>query len=224
MVSRRGTISGLAVAGALALCPPCAYAATTVYEYHIEHPRYGKIGTYSNTVKEIGDETEIDSELHVAVKLLGIVMYREDATRVERWKAGRFVAFAGVTVTNGQRIELKGQAQGEEFVIATQDGTISVPARVHPSNPWAPSVLDTDLMMSTKTGRIDQVQVSGGGVDGVTFDGKDLRLRRYEITGTKRQFVWLDERGIPVAFRTDQDGTPIDFVLTRPPQAEAASR
>ena len=224
MVSRRGTIPGLAVAGALLVCPPYAHASTTVYEYHIEHPRYGDIGTYSNTVKEIGDDTEIDSELHVAVRLLGVVMYREDATRVERWKAGRFVAFAGVTVTNGKRIELKGEARGEEFVIASQDGTITAPARVHPSNPWAPSVLNTDLMMSTKTGRIDQVQVSGGGVEGVTFDGKNWRLHRYEISGSKRQFVWLDERGTAIAFRTEQDGTPIDFILTRPPQTEAASR
>ena len=224
MVSRRGTIVGLAVTGTLALCPLHARAATTVYEYHIEHPRYGHIGTYSNVVKDLGGETEIDTELHVAVKMLGIVMYREDATRVERWRDGRFVAFAGVTVTNGKRIELKGEAHGDEFVIATQDGTITVPARVHPSNPWAPMVLNTDLMMSTKTGHIDQVQVSGGSVVGVTFDGKDLQLRRYDITGLKHEFVWLDERGTAIAFRTEQEGTPIDFVLSQPPQTETSSR
>lgn len=219
MVSHRGMVPGLAVAAALALCPLAAHASVTIYEYHVEHPRYGDIGTYSNIVKETGDEAEIDTELHVAVKLLGIVMYREDAKRVEHWKNDRLVAFAGVTVTNGKRLELKGQAQGDDFVIATQDGTVTAPARVHPSNPWAPMVLNTDLMMSTKTGRIDQVQVSSGGVEAVTFDGKDLRLRRFEIASHVRQFVWLDEHGVIVAFRVDRDGTPIDFVLAHPPQA-----
>jgi len=51
-----------------------------------------------------------------------------------------------------------------------------------------------------------------------------LRLHQYEITGRDRQFVWLDERGVPVAFRVDRDGAPVDFVLAHPPQTETADR
>lgn len=216
--------AGWTAGTALALWPLAAPASTVVYDYHIEHPRYGDIGTYSNVVKQTGDDAEIDSELHVAVKLLGIVMFREDAKRVEHWKNNRLVAFTGVTVTNGTRIELAGRAQGDKFVITRQDGTITAPARVHPSNPWAPMVLESDVMMSTRTGDVDKVRVSGGEVDAVTFDGKPFRLHRYEIDGTARNFVWLDDGGVAVAFRTERNGTPIDFVLSHPPKAETSSR
>ncbi len=201
-----------------------AHAAATVYDYHIEHPRYGDIGTYSNTVSQSNGITEIATQLHVAVKILGIVMFREDATRTEQWQGDRFIGFTGVTTTNGAKIDLSGHAQGDNFVVTTPDGTVTVPGRVHPSNPWSPQVLKTDLMMSTKTGKVDQVRVSGGAPQPVTFDGKDLLLHQWEIDGTKRQFVWLDDHGVPVAFRTEEDGAPVDFILSRPPQTEAQNQ
>jgi hypothetical protein len=198
---------------AAALTQP-ASASDTVYQYRIEHPRYGDIGTYANIVKADGDRSEVDTELHILVKILGIVMYREDAKRTEHWDKGRLVAFQGVTETNGTRIEIHGEAQGDHFVVTTPTGVINAPARVHPSNPWASQVLDTDTMMSAKTGRVDKVTVSGGDVESVTFGDKSYLLHRWEIDGTKRQFVWLNDRGVPVAMRTEEDGTPIDFVLS----------
>ena len=115
---------------------PAAGATETTYEYKIEHPRYGDIGTYANVVRAVGDVYEIETELHVAVKVLGIVMHREDAKRTERWQGDRLVSFEGVTITNGDRLEISGQAQGDHFVVTTPAGKITAPASVHPSNPW----------------------------------------------------------------------------------------
>ncbi|HUB96718.1 MAG TPA: DUF6134 family protein [Stellaceae bacterium] len=198
--------------GGFALAP--ARAAETVYDYHIEHPRYGDIGTYRNVIKQDGNGSEISTELRIAVKFLGIVVYRENANRTEEWQDGRLVRFDGVTDTNGSRIELHGEAKGDQFVMRTPNGTITAPANVHPSNPWAQTVLDTNMMMSAKTGRVEKVSVTGPADANVTFDGKDLRLKQYEIDGDKRQFVWFDDRGVPFAMRTVEDGSQVDFVLT----------
>jgi Domain of unknown function (DUF6134) len=218
LVSLAAVLAGIVVL----LCPP-ARAGETVYDYRIEHPRYGTIGTYRNVIKEDGGKAEVDTEIHVAVSLLGIVVYRQDGTRVEHWQGDRFVGIDGVTVTNGKRIEIHGQAKGDEFVVTTPTGTVVAPARVHPSNPWARMVLDSDMMMSTKTGHVEKVSVSGGRLEQIKLDGKEFRLHGYEIVGTKRQFVWLDDHDVPVAFRVEEDGTPIDFVMTRPPQTQAAN-
>ena len=220
----RPALMGLALAAAMAATPGGARAAGTVYLYHIEHPRYGDIGTYVNTVTPTTEGYVVNTVLHIAVKILGIVMYREDAQRTERWQGDRLVSFNGVTETNGSKIELRGAATGDKFVLATPQGTITVPGRVHPSNPWGPEVLNTDLMMSTKNGRVEHVRVTDGGIVTTEFDGKDYRLRRYEVDGDKRQFVWVDDRGIAVAFRTVEDGTPVDFILSDLPQEAAEQR
>ena len=213
----------VSLAAASLLADPPARAADTVYQYRIEHPTYGDIGTYSNYIKDFGDHSEVDTELHVAVKLLGVVVHREDATRSEIWQGDRLVRFDGVTDTNGTNIKIHGEAQGDSFVVTTPDGTVTAPARVHPSNPWAKMVLRTDVLMSTKSGQIDKVTVSDLGIEQVTFDGKDMRLKRYDIVDTKRQSVWFDDRGTPIAFRTVEDNTPIDFVLSSPPAGKAAN-
>lgn len=192
-----------------------ASAATETFEYRIDHPRYGDIGTYVNVVHKSGAETEVDTELRIAVKVLGIVVYREEAKRVERWRGDKLVAFDGTTVINGDKIELHGEARDEGFVINAPAGRVTAPASVHPSNPWSPVVLKANVMMSTQTGRVTSVAVTGGDERTVTLAGRALRLRQYEVVGEKRQFVWFDDHGCPIAFRVEQGGANIDFVLVR---------
>src|SRR6185437_16439575 len=158
----------------------------------------------------------IQTELKVAVRKIGIVVYRQEARRAEHWRHDRLMSYESVTVTNGDKLEVRGEARGNGFAITTPSGTVMAPGNVHPSNPWSAMVLKTDYMMSTKTGRLTHVQVKGGQEQPVALAGATMRLRQYEIISDKQQFVWLDSRGTPVAFRTEEDGAPVDFVLASP--------
>ena len=166
-------------------------------------------------IDKIGDKTEVTTELHVAVKLLGIVLFRQEAERTERWLGNRMIAFKGVTTTNGVDLEVRGEAQGNNFVITTPDGVFTAPANVHPSNPWSLKVFESDVMMSTKTGEFFPVSVNDSGQVDVTIDGADLKLHRYDIIGHKHDIVWMDDGGAPVAFEIEQGNSLIDFHLTR---------
>lgn len=201
-----------------ALCalvtPACA--ETQTYQYEVEHPTFGHIGTYTNIIEQSGDHTHVESVLHVAVRLLGITVYRQDARRSEDWRKGRLVAFHGVTTTNGTSVNVVGEAHGNSFVITTPDGTTQAPADVRTSNPWSPAFLGAHVVMSTKSGRIEDVRISGGGETPVTFDGKTQTLHQYLIDGEKRGVVWLDDRNVPIAFKVWENGTPIQLVLISP--------
>jgi len=213
----------VALTGLIAVADPgVAVAGSQTYEYRIMHPIYGDIGTYTNVVEKSGDATEVKSALHVEVKILGAVMYSEAAERSEHWQGGRLLSFHGVTVTNDQQIEVRGEARGSGFVITSPAGTVVGPASVHPSNPWSSTVLNTDWMMSSKTGELYKVRVSGGAIDNAMLDGKAPPLRRYRVDSDTRQFVWMDDRGVPIAFRTEEGDTAIDFLLIRYPSGEPA--
>ena len=69
-------------------------------------------------------------------------------------------------------------------------------------------------MMSTNTGRVEVVQTLGGEQTLVPVLGSEVAARHYEFITDKRQDVWLDSSGIPVRFRTEVAGQPIDFILT----------
>lgn len=223
MMARAPILLAGAMLGAALMAVP-ADAAREVYTYRVIHPTYGEIGTYTNTVERSGEDATIQTELKIAVRKIGIVVYRQEARRAEHWRNDKLVSFEGVTVTNGDKLEVRGEARGNGFAITTPSGTVMAPGNVHPSNPWSAMVLKTDYMMSTKTGRLTHVRVSGGEEERVALAGSTMRLHQYEIVGDKRQFVWLDSSGKPVAFRTEEDGAPVDFVLAPPQEAATGGR
>jgi len=191
-----------------------AVAATHVLTYNVEHPAYGIIGTYTNIISENRDAAEVRTDLHVAVRVIGIPLFHQDARRQERWQGQRLVAFQSSTDDNGTRIEVSGQAVGDHFVIrSTSNGTLTAPAQVHPSNPWSPFLLQSGTLMSTKTGRLNPVVVKDTGDVNVTLDGRPRRLRQWFIDGEKHQVVWIDGRGVIAAFQTQENGQTINFVL-----------
>jgi Domain of unknown function (DUF6134) len=207
--------AGSAFATALAFALPSpALAATKVLTYNVEHPTYGNIGTYINTVSQDGNAADVRTDLHIAVKVIGIELFHQDATREERWNNDHLVSFQSTTDDDGAHIAVTGKAEATGFLIqSSTNGTLTAPARVHPSNPWAPFVLQTDTMMSTKSGKITSVVVKDTGEVTMTFDGRAMRVHQWFVDDDKHQVVWIDDRGTVVAFQTNEKGTPINFVL-----------
>jgi uncharacterized protein DUF6134 len=193
-----------------------ALAVPERFEYRVLHPTFGDIGTYANFIERSGEDTEVRSELKIAVRMVGIVVYRQEAHRTERWHGSRLVGFDGLTEINGDRIEVHGAARDGGFVINSPGGTVLAPANVRPSNPWSVMVLNSDALMSTRDGKLMRASVSGGGIEWLSIGGRMMPLRRYEVDSNHRDFVWFDESGIPIKFRAEEHGTMVDFVLTQP--------
>jgi Domain of unknown function (DUF6134) len=210
-------LSVLALGAGAVLARPAA-AASQIYLYEVEHPTYGNIGTYTNIVERSGDDVEVRTKIHIAVKILGIRLFHQDAERTEKWAKGRLVSFQSDTDDNGKKIDVDGKAEDGRFVIHAPSGQIAAPPQVHPSNPWAPQVLDTDMMMSSKTGQVLPVVVTDKGAMPTTFDGHTMRLREFAIDSDKHQIVWVDDRGVVEAFQTEERGAKINFVLKHPLQ------
>jgi uncharacterized protein DUF6134 len=197
-----------------------ALAGSDVYEYRVEHPVYGDIGTYTNIVERSGTEADVETKLNIVVKLLGIVVHREEAERHEQWQNDRLTLFRSLTTVNGKPVEVAGEARGNTFVITSPTGTVDAPGDIQPTNPWSSNFVTAGIVMSTKSGRVFKAHLDG--VKDVVVDaaGKTERLREFDVITDKHQVVWMDDHNVPVAFRTVEDGTPIDFVLTRYPSGE----
>jgi hypothetical protein len=209
----------LVFAGLLAALPAdnnAAVPGAQMLRYHVNHAIYGDIGTYSNTVERTGDTTTVLTEAHFKVSLLGIVVHREDAQRQERWRGDRLVFFHGITTKNGQPLEVRGEAHGDSFIIASPRGTVIAPADIHPANPWSANFLGSDTMMRVDTGAIEPVRIGGGAETTITIHGATLRTRQYEIDGKTRYRIWLsDAEQVPVMFSVDDDSGEVTFTLAR---------
>jgi hypothetical protein len=208
--------ASIAIAFTAAAMPdPAAASQRMVYSVH--HSRYGDMGTYTNAVEKTGDITTVNTEVHIQVSILGVVLYRQEASRQERWNGGRLVSFHGVTTVNGRAMEMTGAAQGDRFVMMSPDGEIIAPASVKIANPWSPDVLRGDTILTPDRGRMENVQVKGGEDTSVAMNGGTTRAKRYEIDrldGQKRYEIWLDDHGTPVKFTLYNPNGNVTFTLT----------
>jgi hypothetical protein len=198
----------LAVAG-----PTAGAAAPMQLTYKVTHSVFGDIGTYTNTIEPTGSGTRVLTRAHFEVKMLGMHLYSENAQRTEQWQGNRLVSFQGVTSKGNASTVVRGEAEGNGFVISSPTGTITAPASVHPANPWSPNFLDSHTMMRPDTGRLEQVSISGGQETTVTIDGQPVRAQRYDVQGNTRYTVWLDRQGVPVMFMVDDNSGKVTFTL-----------
>jgi hypothetical protein len=204
--------------GAIGYVAPLAAAdsgATEQLRYQVRHSKFGKIGTYTNQVQSTGDTTTVQTTAHFLVTMLGVGLHREDAERTERWRAGRLISFVGTTKKNGDTIQIKGEASGNNFVIHSPLGTFNAPATVQPANPWSVKCLNSTTMMRVDTGKIEKVRVTGGANTSVAIAGATIPARQYEIDGSTRYKIWFDQNNVPIMFTVNDDSGEITFTLER---------
>jgi hypothetical protein len=188
-------------------------AGQLVYTYAVRHPLYGKIGTFTDTIDRKPETMRIDGRLRIAVKFLGIVVYRQESDITAIMRDDRLVSLQSATNKDGEYLEVRGEAQGDEFVVNASAGSFAGPATSLPSDPFVLKGTGEGTMVFTDTGEIINVQVSGGDHGTVSVNGDSVSARHFIIEGVTRREVWLDNQGIPVKFRVVENGTPIDFVL-----------
>jgi hypothetical protein len=193
-----------------------ASAALQKLVYGVHHSTYGRIGTYTNSVERTGDRTTVTTEGRIAVSILGIVLYRQNFDRVERWVGERLMSFEGLTTTNGRSVEVKGEATGENFAVQSPNGSFMAPAMVRLANPWSADVLKGEMMLTPDRGQLEDVKINPGEMTELPIKGAKVRARRYEIariTGEKRYEVWLDDEGTPVMFNVNTRRGLVTFTL-----------
>lgn len=203
----------LAALGLLTAAVP-ARAQERAYSYSIVHPFYGTIGTFKESIARSGDITRIDSRLRVAVSILGIVVHREEGDHTEIFRGDRLVSLQSATTTNGTRIDVQGEAQGDHFVVTSPAGVIEAPADIAPSDPWVLTQVGVGTVVSVKTGRIIPTRVTGGEATTVSLQGSAVAVRHFMARGEREQEIWLNDQDVPIMFRSVENGTPIDFILT----------
>ena len=193
--------------------PAPAIAGQLVYTYAVRHPLYGKIGTFTDTIDRKPETMRIDGRLRIAVRFLGIVVYRQDSDITAIMRDDRLVSLQSATNRDGEFHEVRGEAQGDQFVVNATAGSFAGPATSLPSDPFVLKGTGEGTMVFTDTGEIITVQVSGGDHGTVSVNGNSVSTRHFIVDGVIKREVWLDDQGVPVKFRIVDNDTPIDFVL-----------
>jgi hypothetical protein len=214
---RRLIAAACVAGGMLASGASDAAQAPQKLAFTVHHSRYGRIGTYTNTVVRNGDEATVTTEIHIAVSILGVTLFRQEASRQERWNGERLTSFHSITTTNGNSTELSGSVDGDHFVVKTPNGDTVAPASVKLANPWSAKILEGNFLLTPDRGHLDEVRVARGDPTTLSLAGKQVTAKKYDVfllDGRKKYEIDLDEHGTPVQFVVfDADETTLTFSL-----------
>lgn len=214
MISIRCGIA-LVVAGLLAAVQS-ARASEQVYTYAVQHPVYGRIGNLVYGIETTGGARRITSQLRVAISIMGVTVYRYETDGVEVWQGSRLMTLQSKINKNGNRIDLHGEAHGGQFIVTSSAGTVATSPDVAPPDPWLVTSVGDSNVISTSTGQVLHVQVSGGESVTIPIHGAKIATRHFSISDDKHHEVWLDGHDVPIMFRSIELGDPVDFILEMP--------
>ena len=152
-----------------------------------------RIGTATVRVDDMGPQTTIATDTHVAVKLAFLTLYRFDQTETEQWAEGRWRSIDATTNDNGTLHRMIAANSQAGIVVRDNGAERRILGSVIPASLWNTAILTQNAALDPLDGKIVAVKVVDHGEDGVTVLGKTVRARHYTVVTMFPQDVWYDQ-------------------------------
>lgn len=181
-----------------------------------------EIGTHTVRFQRKAENLFVKVKSDLAVRYLGIPVYRYSYEADEVWEDGKFVSVESRIKENlKKRRIIKARVDGKVLEVTDQGKTRSAPLVRFPSNHWHPDVLRESRLFHTVHARVHHVKIRQVSNDKIQLQRVDsngqkttevVRARRFAYTGGFLAEVWYDTRfrWIQLRFNAD-DGSEIEY-------------
>lgn len=194
--------------------------------YVFEITRDGKpIGTQTVTLKQDGAALTVTTESTVAVKMLGVVVYRMHQMLTETYQGRRLVAIAAETKDpDGLRAgEIKRDGDHWTGKIGKQSRDFDCDCGT--STMWQLSALFGSTLIEVSAGRPRAVTIEEKGAETLDLPEGPVETRHFAVKGEIEREVWYDPAGnLVAAQQIGSDGSLIRQNLMSDPSASREAR
>jgi hypothetical protein len=190
--------------------------------YVFQVTRDGKpIGTQTVTLQQDGDTLTVTTESAIAVKMLGIVVYRLHQVLTDTYRGDQLVAVAAETKDpNGIRagkIVRDGNRWTGKFGKQSRD--FECDCRTSSTMPHRDDLKGTSMIEASEV-QLRAVTIKDKGAEMLDLPEGRVETRHFAVTGDIEREVWYDPAGNLVAARQKgSDGSDIRQYLLSDPQA-----
>ena len=193
--------------------------AMTPYDWKLTFDvvRCGKsIGKHEITFREVGDETHVDIDIELTVKIGFVTVFRYRHQNTEVWRGGNLISVATDTNDNGDAYEVRARRDGDGLLVKTLDEEHVLPGTAIPTSYWNPAILKNPQWLDTQRGIMLNIEVEPAGLELVSLaDGRTVEAQRYEVSGDLTITVWYTPKGEWVKLAFPARGADIEYVMTQ---------
>jgi hypothetical protein len=158
----------------------------------------------------------VRSLLDLAVKFLGVTVYRYKYSAREVWRDGKLMLLESAVNDDGKAAKVEAEAEAGKIAVSGPAGRALIVPPILPSTHWDPQVIGAGRLLNTLDGKIDRIRLVPEGTDSVPVGTGSREATHYVWTGDIKAESWYDAAGHWLKLRFNgKDGTPIDYVCKR---------
>jgi hypothetical protein len=170
------------------------------------------IGSHTLSFEDAGDGRRVVVDIAIAVKLLGITVYRYTHRNEELWRDGRLVEIRSKTDNDGTPDFVRGRAGDGVLRVEGSKATHDLPVDTPTTNYWNTDLLRRTAWLNSQTGELLKVTVTPKGREEVPVPGGSVLATRHSIVGDLNIELWYGADGdwVKCIFKA-QDGSLIEY-------------
>jgi hypothetical protein len=184
-------------------------------ELHFTVMREGdEIGTHEIEFEQKSGALEVEIETDVAVKVLGIALYRFEHEGHEVWRDGQLVQLNSKTNDDGKAHHLAVRLEDGKLVVEGDGRQGPEEPGVIPASLWNEELVKQSALLNTLDGSHMPVTVTRVGAEIVEAGGRNVSATHYSVTGQLNRELWYDANGVLVQVQfAGSDGSQISYIL-----------
>ncbi len=223
LIPRAGPVAAFALSAVVFAAGPAAAAGAPdplpLYGHEMVFSVWRKgdeIGQHRVLFANADGALVVRSILDLAVKILGITVYRYDYRSEETWRGGKLVGLASTVDDNGTSTKINAAEAHGELDVTRPAGNVQIAGAILPSTHWDAQIIHADRVLNTLDGKLDHIALVPQGVESVMTGDGQRQAMHYLWTGDIKAESWYDAAGHWLKLRfPGKDGTPIEYVCMR---------
>ena len=164
------------------------------------------IGRHTLAFQQYGPELQVSTSIDLAVKFLGLTVYRYTHQAQEIWRNGALQSLISQTDDNGEKFAVR--TPGRDI------GGKPTSPDLLPSTHWNHRQVHQSRLLNSQTGAEARVQIVPVGRETIRTSRGSIDATRYRYTGDIVMDQWFDDRGrwVRMSFAAS-DGSTIEYIL-----------
>lgn len=165
------------------------------------------IGHHHFVLKDSGGQRVLTSEADFEYRLLFVKLYEYSHRNTEKWVGDCLVSIDSRTDANGDLYRVTAAQQGDRFILAGEEGKVTLPACPMSFAYWNPEFLRQDRLVNTQTGELVEIEVSRPDRVSIAVRGEPREALRYRLTAGEMDIeLWYSESDEWLALETEARG------------------
>ena len=177
-----------------------------------------KIGQHAVAFRHEGNELVVTTSVDLAVKMVGMTVYRYTLRSQEKWSGDAFQNLISKTDDDGKKFYVGAQHKGDTLVVDHDEAgkqRDNLPGSVIPASHW--NILQTSqhALLNAQTGKLEKVHVTPLGRETIKTSSGQIEADHFRYEGDLPMDQWFDSKGrwVKMTFKVKSDGSVIDYVL-----------